>query len=217
MQTPPAHRCQARPEPEEAPMPDRLRWIGAGSLACMVWLGACEPRFGDTRRRLRRLGLLRRRQGLHPVRSARSDHARQCRGPGDPVAAPGGRSRPDGRVPGPGRLGLPEGDADPYRRRTLRSQRCRSGRGLRSGHRRDPLDPAAVPADDRGSPGPVLTGDGLLDRRLRPPPDPRAWRPSLRPRPGNRPRPSRFRRRRQGRPGSRPRPSGSVGAPAPSS
>ena len=27
-------------------MPGRLRLIGAGSLACVVWLGACEPRFG---------------------------------------------------------------------------------------------------------------------------------------------------------------------------
>lgn len=27
-------------------MPDRLRLIGAGSLACVVWLGACEPRSG---------------------------------------------------------------------------------------------------------------------------------------------------------------------------
>ena len=31
---------------KEALMPGRLRWIGAGSLACMVWLGACEPRLG---------------------------------------------------------------------------------------------------------------------------------------------------------------------------
>ena len=27
-------------------MPGRLRLIGAGSLACVVWLGACTPRFG---------------------------------------------------------------------------------------------------------------------------------------------------------------------------
>ena len=27
-------------------MASRLRLIGAGSLACVVWLGACEPRLG---------------------------------------------------------------------------------------------------------------------------------------------------------------------------
>ena len=144
-------------------MPGRLRLIGAGSLACMVWLGACEARFGD--------------RDADSVDWAYfgGDKAFTRYAPLDQITRdnvgdleivwrrPAVDSALTASFPDLGVSGYLRATPILHRRRAPCSQRGRSGGGLRSGDRRDPLDPAALPADDRGGPRSVVTGDGLLD------------------------------------------------------
>ena len=112
----------------------------------------------------------------------------------------------DRPVPRARAVRLPAVHPDPRRRRPLRIERGRARRGVRSRHGRDPLAPAAAPADPGGGRGPRRPRRRVLVRRRRPPhlrvPQPVPVRPRRRDRgadPG-------VRRRRPCRPDARGRP-----------
>ena len=152
------------------------------------------------------MAVLRRHPRLHPLRPARPDRPDQRGGSAGRVAAPRRRRLVHRRVPRVGAVRLSSVHADPGRRRALRVECGRVGRGVRSGHRRDPLAAAAARADPGGGRGPGRPRRGVLVGRRRPShlrvPQPVPLRPRRRHRRADRG----LRRRRPGRPDPRRRP-----------
>ena len=117
---------------------------------------------GSDRRRSGRMDLLRWHARLHPLRPAEPDRPDQCRAPAGGLAAAGHRCVVDRAVSRVGAVRLPAGHPDFDRRGPLRVECRRPRRGIRSGHRRDPLAAAAAAPDAGRGGGPRGSRRGVL-------------------------------------------------------
>ena len=104
------------------------------------------------------MAVFRRRQGVHPLLSRRSDHARQRQEPADRLAPAGGRRKTHAGVSRPPRQRLLAVDADHDRRHALHAGCARVRQRVRRRIRRDDLAAGTDGPDAGRNPGQSTRG-----------------------------------------------------------